>query len=85
MRSQKLSGRLLQLHEEIEDNAEYELCDERNRNVDDCQSECLSEGMVHRRLLMPMDDGSLSVQCGNFRHGREGAEEESAGSNVVSS
>ena len=79
MRSQKLSGRLLQLHEEIEDNAEDKLCDERNWNVDESQSECLSKGMVHSRLLVPMDDGSLSVQCRNFCHGREGSEEESAG------
>ena len=66
------------MNQEIQDNAEYHLRDERNRNIDQSQRGGFNERVVHSGFLMTGNDGTLGIQVRDFSHGRESTEEDGA-------
>ena len=73
--SQELRCGLLQADQEIDDNTENNLGNERDGDVDQGQRETLDERMVHRRARLPVDDRPLGEESRDFRHSRQSREQ----------
>ena len=71
--SQELRCGLLQTDQEIDDNTENNLCNERDGNVDQGKCKSFDEGVVHRRSRLSMNNRTLFEESRNLRHGGQGS------------
>ena len=76
--SQKLTSTLLKPNEEVQDSGVGRECYESDRDIDEGHCGGFNEWVVHRGFLMTQDQGTVSIQGGDFRHGTQSSERNSA-------